>query len=311
MSWDNLPSFEPSPLFRGGHLQTIFSHILKVPKIEGKFERWIVKLDDGDEMWCRYYKGRSDQLVVFFHGLGGSADSTYMQICGKTALEEGHSILLVNHRGSGEGMPYASGIYHSGAIADASAVLKFARAKLPHLRHTAVGFSLSANILLFLGAKVSEALPDRIVVVNPPIDLHATSHLIVAPSNFIYDQKFVRDLKILMKDKAKCGKIPAYPPLPKFCRLIDFDEIVTAPYGGFKNRDDYYQKCSSAQYAAQIKPQSLILMSEDDPFIPVEPFLAAKYPSHVKLHLEKTGGHVGYMGKRGRYLGEFMRAALT
>lgn len=311
MSWDKLPSFDPSPLYRGGHLQTISAHVIPVSAIKGEFERWIVKVGDGDELWCRFYKGTTNELVLLFHGLGGSADSKYMQICGAAAREEGHSVLLVNHRGAGEGAEHAAGIYHSGVWGDIAEVLKFARAKFPKMRHTAVGFSLSANLLLSVGAKISEALPDRIVVVNPPIDLHHTSRLILHPSNLVYDQKFVRDLKIMMADKFKKGKISERPPLPKWCRLSDFDEIVTAPRAGYKSRDEYYTKCSSFHYSAEIKPETLILTAEDDPFISAEPFHRAKYPSHVKLQIEKTGGHVGYMGRRGRWLAEFMRAALV
>jgi predicted alpha/beta-fold hydrolase len=298
-------------MFRGGHLQTIVSHLLPEPGIRGEYERWIVKMPDGDELWCRFYQGTSKDIVLFFHGLGGSADSKYMQNCGAAALAEGHSVVLVNHRGSGEGGDHAVGIYHSGAVDDATAVLKLAREKFPNLRHTAVGFSLSANLLLNVAARSSEALPDRVIVVNPPIDLNITSALITAPSNFVYDQKFVRDLKLLMNDKFRRGKISERPALPRFCRLRDFDEIVTAPRAGFKSRDEYYTQCSSFHYSSSIKPPTLILTAEDDPFIPAEPFRLAKYPSHVKLQIEKTGGHVGYLGRRGRWLGEFMRAALS
>src|SRR5262245_6714409 len=215
MSWEQLPSFEPAPWIRGGHAQTIVSHLLKAPEINGKFERWVVNVDGGDELWCRFYPGRaggsgepvSKELAVLFHGLGGSADSKYMQACGQALIEEGHSVLLVNHRGSGEGSDYATGIYHSGAVADVAAVIRFAKAQRPKLRVTAVGFSLSANLLLNAGALVKRDLPDRIVAVNPPIDLHVTSKLMIQPQNLVYDQKFVRDLRILMAEKFKQGKI--------------------------------------------------------------------------------------------------------
>ncbi len=316
MSWDKLPDFIPSPLFPGGHLQSIFSHILKVEKIPDRYEKWIVPLADGDQIWCRYYARNSTELVVFFHGLGGCADSNYMQICGKAALDMGHSVVLVNHRGAGEGMNHAKGIYHAGAITDIGEVVRFLRAKVPGARMTAVGFSLSANLLLNAAAQLTHDLPDRMVVVNPPIDLHMTAKLMMHPSNFVYDQKFVRDLKRAMADKFRAGHIEKLPPLPRFCRLIDFDEIVTAPTAKYKSRDDYYTKCSSMNHAGQIQPPTLILTSENDPFIPVESFRKTKYPSHVRVKIEKDGGHMGYMGVKSksgsneRWLATFMRAAL-
>lgn len=324
MSWDRLPSFEPAPWIRGGHAQTIISHLLKAPVMPPKFERWVVNVDGGDELWCRFFPGAvnggatrgaagnsaSGELAILFHGLGGSADSKYMQTCGKALLDDGHSVLLVNHRGAGEGADHARGIYHSGAVADIAAVIRFARAQRPNLRLTAFGFSLSANLLLNAGALVKRDLPDRIVAVNPPIDLHITSRLMVAPQNLLYDQKFVRDLRLLMAEKFRQGKISEMPALPRFCRLLDFDEIVTAPRAGFRSRDEYYTQCSSFHYASRIQPPSLILTAADDPFIPADPFLNAQYPSHVKLQIEKRGGHVGYLSRSGRWLAEFVRAAV-
>jgi len=332
MDWDNLPSFTPAPWIRGGHAQTIVSHLLKAPAMPAKFERWVVNVEGGDELWCRFYpggggvhgtrgaagtagpkitSGSAGELAVLFHGLGGSADSKYMQACGQALLDDGHSVLLVNHRGSGEGADHAQGIYHSGAVADVASVLRFARAQRPNLRLTAIGFSLSANLLLNAGALIKRDLPDRIVAVNPPIDLHVTSRLLVAPQNFVYDQKFVRDLRLLMAEKFRQGKISEMPPLPRFCRLTDFDEIVTAPRAGFRSRDEYYTQCSSFHYASRIQPPSLILTAADDPFIPADPFLKAQYPSHVKLQIEKRGGHVGYLSKNGRWLAEFVKAAMA
>ncbi len=310
MSWEQLPNFIPSALFPGGHLQTISSHLLKSPKISGEFAKWLVPLEDGDQLSCRYYPGSPQELVVFFHGLGGCVESNYMQFCGKVAIELGHSVVLVNHRGAGDGVEHARGIYHSGAVTDVSEVLRFARAKVPGARLTAVGFSLSANLLLNAAALLKKDLPDRIVAINPPIDLHMTSKRLLHPSNFVYDQKFVRDLKTAMADKFRAGRIDKLPALPRFCRLVDFDSIVTAPTAGFRSRDEYYTQCSSFHYAERIQTPSLILTAENDPFIPAEPFRKAKYPSHVKVKIEKHGGHVGYMGNKGRWLGEFIRAAL-
>lgn len=266
-----------------------------------------------DVLACRFYPGSEQHLVILFHGLGGSADSKYMQVCGQAALDKGRSVLLVNHRGSGEGLKLARGIYHSGAIEDVAAVIHFARAKLPAARITAAGFSLSANLLLnFAGQKTTD-LPDEIISVNPPIDLHLTSRRLLAPENFVYEQKFVRDLKALFQEKVAHGMLPSMPALPRFCRLIDIDEAITAPMAGFKSREEYYTLCSSLRYAANVTVPTLILHAEDDPFIPMSSFREAPYRSNVELVLTQKGGHVGYLsgpGTRLRWLSDFFSAVL-
>ncbi len=308
-----LPSFVPFRLIGGGHLQTIVGHLLPVRPMPGTYERWLIPVGGDDRLVARFYRGSSRVVNVFFHGLGGCADSKYMQVSGQAALDKGHSVLLVNHRGSGEGLLFARGLYHSGVVEDVAAVMRFVRAHLPGARVVAVGFSLSANLLLNAAGMLDRDLPDEIIAVNPPIDLHLTARRLLAPENFVYDQKFVRDLRRIFAEKVKAGMMDRVPELPRFCRLVDIDEAVTAPLGGFASRDDYYTRCSSVRYAANVSVPTLILHAEDDPFIPGETFRTAPYPSNVELKLVPRGGHVGYLSAPGpgmRWLGDFFAAAL-
>ncbi len=308
-----LPSFVPFRLIGGGHLQTIVGHLLPVKSMPVEYERWLIPVGEGDRLVARFYRRSAQVVNVFFHGLGGCADSKYMQVSGRTALSKGHSVLLVNHRGSGEGLAFARGIYHSGVVEDVAAVMRFVRAQLPGARVVAVGFSLSANLLLNAAGLLDRDLPDEIIAVNPPIDLHLTARRLLAPENFVYDQKFVRDLRRIFANRVRAGMMEKVPELPRFCRLVDIDSLVTAPLGGFASREDYYTRCSSLRYAANVSIPTLILHSEDDPFIPGETFLSAPYPSNVELKIVPRGGHVGYLaapGARMRWLGDFFAAAL-
>lgn len=317
MLWRDLPRFKAFPGLLNGHVQTITAHLLPVDRIERPFERWIVRLPDGDELWCRFYAGDDRHLDIFFHGLGGCADSKYIQVGGAAALALGHSVLLVNHRGAGEGLAHASGLYHSGRFEDAAAVIRFARERKPQAMITTIGFSLSANLLLNLVSRGSASdWPDRAIVVNPPIDVFETARLLSSPACLVYDQKFVRDLRQMLVNKVRVGRLDRVPEFPRFCRIVDFDEIYTAKAAGFKNRDELYQYCCSYPFADRIRVPTLILTAEDDPFIPADSFRQAKYSSSVQLQIEPRGGHVGYLsGGRGasgrRWLGEFLTAALS
>lgn len=310
--------FEPHRALAQAHLQTIVAHVLPTEKIRRVSTPWTIPLADGDKLTARYYEGRSDVLQILFHGLGGSADSNYMQLGGQAALERGDHVLLVNHRGAGEGFELARGLYHSGAVEDIQTVLRFARAQMPGKKICTIGFSLSANLLLnFVGRAAREDYPAGVISVNPPIDLVATARCLVQARNFVYDQKFVRDLKAIYRRKVAAGHWVRPNPLPLFCRLIDFDEAVTAPFAGFKSRQEYYEQCSSIRHTERLQVATVIISAEDDPFIPGEILKNARYSSQVLLKLEKFGGHVGFLsasesGRRspGRWLSRALPAAV-
>ncbi len=78
--------------------------------------------------------------------------------------------------------------------------------------------------------------------------------------------------------------------------FAEFDDAVTAPLHGFKNMNDYYDKCSSAQFLKDIARPTLIINSMDDPFmtpdvIPPHDMLS----EHVILEVADAGGHVGFI----------------
>lgn len=78
--------------------------------------------------------------------------------------------------------------------------------------------------------------------------------------------------------------------------FAEFDDVVTAPLHGFENMNDYYDKCSSAQFLKDIARPTLIVNSLDDPFmtpgvIPHQDRLSA----NVSLEIAEAGGHVGFI----------------
>ncbi len=308
------PCIDPA-YARNPHLQTILGYMTPAPKAPSTYQKWKIELADGDAMLARYYEGKSDTVVVVFHGLAGNADSSYMQSTAVISLELGHSVLLVNHRGAGEGAKLAKKFYSSNSAEDMSAVIRMIQKKKPQRKILAAGFSLSANVILnLLGGQSGSDKPDQAIVVNPPVDLVKTSAEFRRGLNNIYDQHFVKLIKSELKTRKKDGS--DVPPFPMVCRLSDIDDIFTAPNAGFKSKEEYYDKCSSKHVVHKIDVPTLILMAENDPFIPIDSFHNLKYPKSVRVHIEKTGGHMGYLttqktprGSR-RWLDYFMHEAI-
>lgn len=257
-----------------------------------------MSLPGKDRLIGREYAGGSDTLVCFFHGLGGSNDADYMRRGVAVALGLGHGAWSLNHRGCGEGAGLAAGIYHSGRADDLGAVFAHARACHPGKRLLAVGFSLSGNALLLnLGEGIGRfEKPDLAIAVNPPIDLEKGARLLERGINRIYDFRFVLRCRGAVRERVAAGLIPDQYPVPWWATLRGFDNAVTAPIGGFRDREDYYSRCSAMPHLSRIDRPTVILAARDDPFIDWHDHVAAARSDLVHLHLEDSGGHMGYVG---------------
>jgi predicted alpha/beta-fold hydrolase len=255
-----------------------------------------IELPDGDRLVGFYHAGTSTTLVYIFHGLAGSTDSTYMHRTARVALGLGHSVFMLNHRGCGAGAGLAEHPYHSGRGEDLGAAIAWGRKEFPRYKHLAVGFSLSGNaLLMLLSQKRGGTLPDFAVSVNAPINLAACSELLGQGLNKIYDAKFFLQCRHDVMHARKAGA-KRYA-IPLFQKLRDFDSTYTAPAGGFKSREDYYATCSTKELLRDIKTPVVAMTATDDPFVRVADYLEAKTSPHVSMHIEKFGGHMGYLSK--------------
>lgn len=284
--------FHPARWAVGGHLQTLAGWLLPSNPPEPPWERLNLKLPDGDALVLKLARGTSDTVVHLFHGLGGSTDADYMRRAGALFFEAGHTVISANHRGAGEGRGLALHPYHSGSSADVAAVIQAGRGFFPDRAQVAVGFSLSGNMLLLLLGQGEDApaLPDAAVAVNPPVDLEMGSLRLRRGLNRLYDRRFTR--RLWSEAEARWEEIPAR----RARTLREFDAAYLAPRAGFRSREEYYARCSCGPGLASITVPTVILTSEDDPLAPFEQVAGFSLAPCVHLHVEATGGHMGYIG---------------
>ncbi|MEQ1876552.1 MAG: alpha/beta fold hydrolase [Bdellovibrionia bacterium] len=280
-----------------GHSQTLLGHLIPSELLLDKGKRVEVELGDGDRLVGRFLEGKSKTIVYFFHGLAGNTDAAYMHRSARVAQSLGHSVFLFNHRGCGEGAGLATQPYHSGRAEDVSKAIEFGRAQFPKHRHLAVGFSLSGNaLLLLLTGKRGTTKPDAAIAVNAPINLQSASRALKEGLNRIYDFRFVFECR--REITARHGPEGAKRfKVPFFSSIYEFDNLYTAPASGFRDRDDYYDSCSTMNLLEKIDTPTIILTAKDDPFVHFEHYERAKLSKHVHLHAENHGGHMGYLSK--------------
>ena len=252
----------------------------------------------------RHHEGTSSTDIFLFHGLTGDAEASYILRITELALKRGHSVYRINHRGCGEGAGRARLPYHSGRGEDLSEVMQQVHQVRPQRRQIAIGFSLGANALLTLMSRIrGRHLPDAAIAVNPPIDLGQVARALETGLNRIYDVNFVFLLRRMLKSMHHQGLLEQKVSLSPWLSLRGFDEMYTAPMGGFRNNEDYYAQCSTWNRLDRIDKPTVILTAQDDPFIHYEAFGRTRPSKHVLIHASEQGGHLGYLTREKTPLG--------
>ena len=295
------PPVRCKPAFwgRGGHVQTLLGHLLTRGSPEdlrpgSEFADGRVRLRDGDQLLTYTSPGQSDVVVYLMHGLGGSTASSYMRRTARALSGAGHTVVAVNHRGSG-GIPGLHHLpYQTGRISDLEDLLRSGQREHPGQRLIVVGFSLSGNTLLKHLA-LSKTLPDAAIAVNPPVDLESTSLHLLRGFRRLYDFRILQSCRRWVPQlRGRNEPMPRYR-VPVFSSLREFDRLYIAPVSGFRDRDEYYRSASSAPRLEHIRTPTVLMSSEDDPIVQAADLRRAKLSAQVTLHMEPHGGHLGYV----------------
>lgn len=282
------------------HLQTLWGPLVR-KQIKNKIRKERFELSDGDFIDLFWTSNNSGPIILFLHGLEGSYNSHYMPGIFNITNNIGWRGLLLHFRGcSGVPNRLARG-YHEGDTGDLAQVVQNIRQMEPHTPIAAVGYSLGGNVLLKWLGETGKSNPlCASVAVSPTFDLHIATDQLEKGFSRIYQKSLVAQLVQYIKKKSNKIDFPIdVSSIDDIKNFHQFDEQITAPLHGFKNRDEYYNKSSCRQYIKDINVPTLIIHSEDDPFssldaIPGEDEIS---PSTI-LEISKNGGHVGFITGR-------------
>ena len=300
------PPFRPHSFLKSGDWQTIAPVIFRGDRRLPVKEHHQVELEDGDRIVlvesCPESWNTGDPVVLLLHGLAGCHMSNYMVRVAAKMHERGWRTFRLDHRGVGAAQGLADRPYHAGRIQDAAAGLKRIEQLASGSPISAVGYSLSGNLILKLISNLKTELPSRLVSVAaicPAIDLIRSSERIKESRNRFYDRHFAKFLWKRSEDYAAIAReLPHLSnPQERPLSLFEFDSRVTAPLGGFSTVEDYYHSSSAVHDLHRIDRPTMILAAEDDPLIPAEIFRDARYSSTTFLVMPSSGGHLGFLGK--------------
>ncbi|MCU0420604.1 MAG: alpha/beta fold hydrolase [Cyclobacteriaceae bacterium] len=285
--------YAPPALLFNGHLETIYPALLRKVAAPAYARERIATADD-DFLDLDWIKNGQAQLVVISHGLEGDSHRPYVRGMASVFARHGFDVLAWNYRGCSGELNRQLRFYHSGAIDDLARVVDHARAH-GYSKICLVGFSLGGNLTLKYLGETPHAPVHRAVAFSVPLHLHSSSLQIGQRANWLYEQRFLRNLKKKVRAKATTHPQLDTRPLKSINTLLEFDDVYTAPLHGFAHAIDYYERCSSLYVLKNIQTPTLIVNAWNDPFLSRQCYPSqADVGGHILFEVPARGGHVGF-----------------
>jgi len=245
------------------------------------------------------------------HGLEGSVESQYVIGTGSKAWAAGMTVVRMNMRNCGNTETLTPTLYHSGLSADVGAVVEELIREDGLERIAIVGFSMGGNLVLKLAGEWADEFPNNVkavATVSPAMDLAASADALHSWKNWLYEQRFLRGLRkryrrkvILFPDRYDLSDLKRFPS------IREFDDKITARYEGFAGAEDYYQRASSSRVLDRIRIPTLVIHSNDDPFIRILPETRQKLLANPSITWIETsrGGHCAFLAEPNGYDGRW------
>ncbi len=300
------PTFQAAWWLSNSHAQTIYPSLLRqTPTPTLKRERLITPDDDFIDLdFC----GEGKQpLVILLHGLAGGSQSGYIKGLQVALLVQGFRSVALNFRGCSGELNRTSRCYHSGETGDIDFLYQTLKAREPSTQMAAVGFSLGGNVLLkWMGEQGDRVQLFAATAVSVPFVLSECANRLDRGFSKLYRANLLGELKEYVRLKQQhlvslglteeANILAQLGDLDKINSFWQYDQRVISQLYGFDGVEDYYAKSSSRQFIADITVPTLLIQSEDDPFmtdqvIPDESELSLS----TTLEVYPSGGHVGFV----------------
>jgi predicted alpha/beta-fold hydrolase len=290
---------------RSAHVQTVLGPYLPGKRLADTI-RFTVDLEDGDSVSVHANGLESGVLdaapvvLISVHGLAGCHRSRYMERLAWYVCRKGWLSYRMDMRGAGDSGLQSRFLYHAGRSDDLGAVVAFVRQRHPAARIFLCGFSLGASVALLLVSDHSAIARYQLsgaIAVCPPLDLGLSADHLQLGWNKVYDRVFAKALWRSLQERPNAvrelgDRMPARRPPT----LKAFDQMVTAPLGGFPSAEDYYARFSAGPLVRKIRIPTLVIMAKDDPLIPYEVAERTEWSPAMKIVATERGGHLGFIG---------------
>ena len=302
--------FRPARWLPGGHLQTLWSRVLRRgPRVAMRRETW--ETPDGDELHLDRVDGPPGTPVLLaLHGLEGCSESLYMHGLLHLARERGWRGIALNFRSCARpaGGPPRSyllnrgeRLYHMGETSDLDWVVETLASREPGIELVLTGVSMGGNVLLkWLGERGASVPPvvRGAATISAPYDLAAAADHLERGFGPYYVRYFLGSLKEKALDYAvRHPGVVDVEGVRRARGFREYDDAAVAPIHGFAGAADYYARSSSLAFLGRIRVPTLLVSAADDPFLPGRVLEQARRAaaSNVRCLFTAAGGHAGFV----------------
>lgn len=241
-------------------------------------------------------------LAVLIHGWEGSSSSTYILHTGRYLYRLGYCVFRLNLRDHGPSHHLNEGLFYGTLLDEVFEAVRKACSFAQGRPAVLTGFSLGGNFALRIARRASHDPIDNlrhVIAISPALDPGISTDMI--DSNVLLKWYFMRKWKRSLAIKQRL-----FPKLYDFSRILSMDSVRTMTdemirvygTGTYGNSDEYFRGYTLANgFLEDIAVPLTVIVSQDDPVIPVELFHELALNPNTELVVHEYGGHNGFVSK--------------
>ena len=233
--------------------------------------------------------------VIFFPGWLGHKDSKYLIPLASLLYINNFDIIRIHPVDHGDSEHLNKDFFRATDIQTLIEAVEFIGNKYKDNEINLVGFSLGGNISLRISASDSINFLKNTIVLSPVIDPEI-SMLTMDNTAWILKKYFLDKWRRTLRRKIRIHNIVNAEQALKYKSLEDMTEFFTKNFSPHNNVKELFSGYAITQNTLnQIKHNTLIYSSIDDPCVPIGPLQELVQTDYVKFKPQQYGGHCGFI----------------
>ena len=233
--------------------------------------------------------------VIFFPGWLGHKDSKYLIPIAHLLHINNFDIIRIHPIDHGDTEHLNKDFFRATDIQTLIEAVKFIGNKYQNNEIHLIGFSLGGNIALRISACESINFLKSTVVISPVIDPEISMRA-MDNTSWILKKYFVNKWRRSLRRKIRLHNISNLEEPLKYKTLEKMTEFFTKNFSPHSDVKELFSGYAINQdIINQIKNNTLIYSSVDDPCVPIEPLCKLAQTDNVKFKPQQYGGHCGFI----------------
>lgn len=233
--------------------------------------------------------------VIFFPGWLGHKDSKYLIPLADLLHINNFDIIRIHPLDHGDTEHLNKDFFRATDIQTLIEAVEFIGKKYQNNEIHLIGFSLGGNIALRISACKSINFLKSTVVISPVIDPEISMRA-MDNTSWILKKYFVNKWRRTLRRKMRLHNISNVEESLRYKDLEKMTEFFTKNFSPHKNVKELFAGYAITQDTInQIKNNTLIYSSVDDPCVPIKPLYSLDQTNNVKFKPQQYGGHCGFI----------------